>query len=62
MTSTCMDPENISWGWGCDCYLNLPGGPRHEAEHLSVYHLTRKSETGIDTFQLSDFIRLSEVA
>lgn len=35
-TSTCMDPENFSWWRGCDCYLNLPGGPRHEAEHQSV--------------------------
>lgn len=36
MTSTCTDPENFSWWRGCDCYLSLQGGPRHEVEHQSV--------------------------
>lgn len=31
-------------------------------QNIKVYHLTGKSETGIDTFQLSDFIQLSEFA
>lgn len=61
MTSTCTDPENFSWGRGCDCYLSLQG-VRGMKQNIKVYHLTGKSETGIDTFQLSDFIQLSEFA
>lgn len=42
--------------------FEFTGGVWGMKRNIKVYLLTGKSETGIDTFQLRVFIRLSEVA
>lgn len=54
--------QKIFHGEGGVTVIWVNRGVRGMKQNIKVYHLTGKSETGIDTFQLRVFIRLSEVA